>query len=87
MPTRSVMGWPVGTVRFDTARRRARAVSTARTGSSSWAGLAPKVATTASPMNFSTLPSRASISALNSAKTSVIRAPSSSASRRSAMLE
>ena len=39
-----------------TRDRTARAARTARSGSSSWATGAPKIATTASPMNFSTVP-------------------------------
>ncbi len=39
-----------------TASRTASAARTARSGSFSWATGAPKTATTASPMNFSTVP-------------------------------
>ena len=48
--------------------RIANAALTARSGSSSWACGKPKTAITASPLNFSTVPPRASISRVASSK-------------------
>ncbi len=62
----------------------ARAARRARAGSSSWAIGTPKTAMTASPMNFSTVPPRASISSRAMAKYSPIRSRTTSASSDSA---
>ena len=66
--------------------RIAKAARTARSGSSPWTRGAPKTAITASPMNFSTVPPKASISKRRRAKYGCRIARTSSGSRRSARL-
>ncbi|TML64184.1 MAG: hypothetical protein E6G17_03315 [Actinobacteria bacterium] len=58
----------------------------ARDGSSSCATGTPKAATTASPMNFSTVPPSASISSRMASKYALMSALKRSGSRRSPML-
>ena len=65
------------------ASRTASAARTARSASSSWAIGAPKTATTASPMNFSTVPPKRSSSAFARAWYGARKPRTSSGSRRS----
>ena len=83
-PIRSWSGDLASSDRRVTTASMSRAASTARSGSSSWVTGAPKIATMASPMNFSTTPPRDSTAPVSSAKVSVIRPRSSSGSRSGA---
>ena len=55
-PTRTSTAWPAMPGRASTSSTRRRPARTARSGSSSCSVGTPKTATTASPMNFSTVP-------------------------------
>ena len=68
IPTRSLSGAPPTEVSPSASSAIRRPARTARSGSSSWAAGTPKTPTTASPMNFSTVPPKASIAARAIAK-------------------